>query len=138
MTMPKFSFTFHFDRRGHGDLVLRQEGEAMREWTCRTGSIDKGGKLVNAIPVGIWKILDKPVWTNEPEMQIGGIGWKARLYTAEGQFTHYLVHPDGGLPGSKGCIVTIGTAALALKERIEQIIKDQQMILVEVARSATA
>jgi hypothetical protein len=137
--MPqKYSFTFHFDRRGHGDLVLRQDGEAVREWACRSGSINRDGTLVNCIPVGMWKILDQPVWTNEPEMMIGGIGWKARLYTAEGQFTHYLVHPDGGLPGSKGCIVTIGTAATALKERIEQMLKEQQVILVEVARSMTA
>jgi hypothetical protein len=39
------------------------------------------------------------------------IGWKCRLYNDKKEYTHYLIHPDGGKPGSMGCIVLPDMAA---------------------------
>lgn len=127
-----YSFTFHYDKRGHGDLTLYENGISIRYWAARTGSIDNSGRLVNAIPQGIWSIKERTVWTDESAMVVNGTGWKVRLFDPAGNWTHYLIHPDGGLPGSNGCIVLIGTIGLPLKERIDVIIKQQHEIKVEV------
>lgn len=133
-----YSMTFHYSRRGIGDLQLRKSGEIDRYWTARTGSINASGELINAIEPGVWKILEMTTYTDEAAMIVDGIGWKARLYTPDGEYSHYLIHPDGGKPGTAGCIGLIGTNAMPLKELIDCILITQPQILVDVARSKTA
>lgn len=127
--------TFPYNEKGHGDLSIIQYGTVVRSWTARTGSINGAGELINAIEPGTWSIKDPPVTTNEKAMLIEGIGWKARLYTPSGCFSHYLIHPDGGLPGSLGCIAIIGTPAVPLLERIAQYLREQETIPVEITRT---
>jgi hypothetical protein len=66
-----------------------------------------------------------------------GHGWKVRLYKVvdgEPVFTHYLIHPDGGLPGSKGCIVIQGTDAESFRVEIDKAIVKCGRVPVEVRR----
>ena len=128
------SLNFKYNHYGHGHLELLQDGEVLRYWEARTGSIKPNGELVNAIPVGVWTGIEQPVDTAESAMVVQGIGWKFRLWTPEGKWSHYLIHPDGGLPGSAGCIVLVGTVGIPLRERLKAIIKEQKSINVTVTQ----
>ena len=106
----QFWFQFHYDSKGYGDIVLMDEMTCMGAWLARTGSIDRNGKLVNAIDPHNWFICNAPEKTNEIAMYIPGLpgfGWKWRLNTipepADHESSPYLLHPDGNLPGSLGC-----------------------------------
>lgn len=129
-----YSLKFDYDRRGHGDLVLLKDNEPVRSWPCRTGSISPKLKLVNAIDPTEWQILAPSEWTTESAMCIDGKGWKIRLWTADGHYTHYLIHPDGGLGGTKGCLGIIGTLAIPLKELLDEALTKQHNIPVHISK----
>lgn len=131
--MKTYYFKFNYDRRGFGDLELHNDSLTAMSIVCRTGSINKDGMLVNAIAESVWRIMEPPVDTDEYGMHIHpGEGWKVRLFREDGSWTSFLMHPDGGKPGSLGCIVFQGTDARDLKQRIEEIMKKQKEILVYV------
>lgn len=119
--------TFKTDERGFGKLTLHTDGFDF-SFDARTGSISTSGKLINNISSGIWTIKEQPVDTEEIAMVVAGIGWKARLYTPEGNWSHYLIHPDGNLPGTLGCIGIQKTNAVFLRDAIKQAIAEQQTI----------
>lgn len=127
-----YRITFKYDNLGRGDVALWNNSICEKYWEARTGSL-KDGNLINAIEPLMYKIFDQPVWTDEEAMKIGDAkGWKVRLYL-NGGYTHLLIHPDGGKGGTLGCIGTEETA-FDLKERISQILKEQQEITVDVRR----
>lgn len=99
-------------------------------YRSRTGSIDRNGKLVNALPIGVWYIIDKPVSTEEEAMKITpGNGWKVRLYDQFRKYTSYLIHPDSGKPGTRGCIGIQGEA-LDLKQYLTLVLNKQKEVKV--------
>jgi len=129
---------FEYNARGFGNLRLLDGDRVVDDLMCRTGSIDKSGQLVNPIGPDTWYILSESVDTNEIGMYIHeGEGWKIRLYrrdvlSGEFQYTHYLIHPDGGLPGSKGCIVIQGSDALSFRHELDAAVRDYARIPVIV------
>lgn len=129
-----YSLKFDYNNKGRGDLLLLKDNEPVRAWRSRTGSINKKLELVNAIEATEWQILTPSEWTTESAMCLDGIGWKIRLFTAEGRFTHYLIHPDGGLGGTEGCIGILNTVAIPLKEMLDNELKSQVSIPVHILR----
>jgi len=120
---------FKYDERGFGKLIC-MEGLS---FDCRSGSINTDGELVNVIRPGVWTIREPSVDTTEPGMVVEeGEGWKIRMWTPEGEWSHYLIHPDGGKGGSLGCIVTIGTTASKLRKALDDTLQRQEMIKVYV------
>jgi hypothetical protein len=143
--MLVYAFGFSYDRRGFGDLTLmRVEHQDVIEsstelWrgAARTGSIDKTGKLVNALPVENWMGMEPPVKTTERAMWIDKPenGWKYRLYrNVKGvwTWTRYLIHPDGNLPGTEGCIGILGQNALELYEMLMSIHTEVDSVMLYV------
>lgn len=129
--MMSYVLSYRYDKRGRGDLVLYKDGRVYKYWEARTGSVDGNGKLVNALPPDIYKILEPSVRTSEQGMRVDGGEWfKIRLYR-QGQWTHYLIHFDEGNNGSKGCIVTQSPAP-ELYQLLDAIYKEQREIVVEV------
>jgi hypothetical protein len=129
-----YSLKFDYDKRGHGDLVLLKDNEPVRAWPCRTGSINTKLELVNALEPVEWQVLSPSEKTSESTMCLNGEGRKIRLWTIEGKYTHYLVHFDGGLGGTKGCIGLLGTLALPLFDLLDEALKNQHNILVHVSK----
>lgn len=132
---------FEYNARGAGEIVVEHDNGDRFTWSAATGSIGTYGNLKNAIAPGRWFIIDRPVATTEPGMVTRkGEGWKARLYQpgADGQYiyTHYLIHPDGGLRGSLGCIVT-PDSALKLRDLINAILDEQENIAVIISAEET-
>lgn len=112
----RYSFRFAFDRYGKGQLCLWQTmngiATIVMQWDARSGSIAADGKLMNCITPGMWYLCKTPEIPAKEEYlkmyipQLPGFGMKWRLSrTVNGDFTHYLFHVDGALPGSNGCIV---------------------------------
>jgi len=138
----KYCIGFDYDARGRGRLVLYDNNMPELEYTCRTGSIDKAGRLVNAIRPDQWHIIEAPERTEEAGMVITpGAGWKARLWLKLGnsgkyERTHYLIHPDGGKGGTLGCL-GIQCDGDDLRRRIGEILQLQKIIpvYVEATRS---
>lgn len=110
----EYVFTGKPSELGRGKLLLFNEQKIISVNEARTGSVTSQGKLVNSIKPS----NDNRIWTAKiiPEMcydkaeyyrmwrrKEPGFGWKIRLFE-NGQYTHYLIHPDGGLGGTKGCI----------------------------------
>lgn len=130
----EYFLTFEYDERGYGDLILRQNSLIIMEFASRTGSLKwldniKKIKPINLLAPDIYRILMPPVFTSEPGMHIKkDNGWKIRLFTSAGKYTHYLIHPDGGKGGTKGCIGIQQTDALVLKERLNEILRLQSVI----------
>lgn len=126
---------FNYDHLGWGDLggygLLRLKDRNMYpefHYRARTGSIDSNGKLVNNIPVGVWYIIDPPVSTTEDAMEFTpGNGWKVRLYNQFKKYTNYLIHPDGGRPGTRGCIAP-QEDALCLKQYLTLVLQRQEEV----------
>jgi hypothetical protein len=129
-----YSLKFDYDRKGKGDLILLKNNEYIRSWPSRTGSINQKLELVNALEPVEWQILTPSEWTTESAMCLEGKGWKIRLFTADGRFTHYLIHPDGRLGGTLGCIGIIGTIAIPLKDILDETLKSQLNIPVHVSK----
>jgi hypothetical protein len=131
----EYSIRFNMDARGRGTLAIHNDSLIAGEAAARTGSIDKKGALVNAITAGVWTIREKSTVTQEPAMQYEkGKGWKVRLWTPAGQWSHYLIHPDGGKVkgnGTAGCIGLQGTYP-GIRETIDRILDKQTSIKVYI------
>lgn len=108
--------TFCPNERGFGRLVLHNDSLICFDQQARTGSVGLSGKLYNAIYNGVWMGREDPVKTNEKGMYVDrpANGWKYRLWDPKGCRSHYLIHPDGNLPGTEGCIGMIGDDCLDL------------------------
>ncbi len=122
---------FQYNDLGRAPLRLHNDSLIPFECEARTGSVNIHGELNNAIKYGVWLIKDKPVATQEAGMVWDGDwGWKVRLYTPKGEYSHYLIHPDGGKHrgnGTRGCIGLQG-GGYELKERLTMILKLQDEI----------
>jgi len=129
---------FFYDSRGRGELELYKDDKVIDRYHCRTGSIDKNGKLVNALPITTYCLSDKSIDTTEEAMSVvaGIAGWKIRLWRVSkgGQleFTHLLIHPDGGKGGTLGCIGIEGTNAVSFRHELDAAVKEQERVPVEV------
>jgi len=126
--MRKHELIFDYDYRGYGLLSLYNAGTLADSVLCRSGSVNTAGKLVNCISPGDWWIKEPPVVTDEPAMSViaGTPGWKCRLWKKRAaiyEHTRYLIHPDGGLPGTAGCIGIQGTNAEAVRHEIENALE---------------
>lgn len=125
----KSHITFHYNDLGRGKIVIYNKGN-ISKYPARTGSIHD--ELINAIPRGVWYLLESSVDTDEKGMtRTKGKGWKVRLYDNLKGYTHYLIHPDGNKPGSLGCIV-VPNDGEELRERIDKILAEQKEIPVYV------
>lgn len=126
------TLSFSYNDKGRGVLTLYNGRTIIKSCKCRTGSIDSSGSLVNAIKPGVWTVREPSVDTTESGM-IGpaGIGWKTRMWTPEGEWSHYLIHPDGGKGGTKGCIGIQGDG-FKMRELIDEALQSQEMVLVYV------
>lgn len=131
----EYLITFTYDSKGHGTLTVCNDSLLLCEAEARTGSIDKDGNLKNTIKSGTWFILDKSKPTSELGMCWDAErGWKIRLYNSNKEYTHYLIHPDGGKikgNGTAGCIGLQGTF-LDIRNTIDRILKKQTTLKVEV------
>lgn len=123
-----YKLEFLFDYKGYGTLKLYNDDKVEMQYAARTGSIGTDGKPKFQIPtLGTWTIKDRPVSTFEENMYVTfGNGWKVRLYTPDGRWTHYLIHPIQH--GTKGCIGLIGTDAIPLKDKLFDILDTQKSI----------
>lgn len=127
----RYWFKFNYDRRGFGDLEFYDKYSKVDQlsFKARTGSNQfRNGAiaLVNAIEPRTWFLPSGPETTPESGMFVKGelgYGWKWRLWKKENPSdterlvkyrSRLLIHPDGNLPGSLGCIVTIKTNAMDL------------------------
>jgi len=128
-----FYVTFNYDERGYGPLKLFHDGVNVYERRSRTGSINTRGELVNAIRPGIWKGFGPPTDTTEVSMTITpGKGWKWRMWTPEGKWSRYLIHPDGHKPGTKGCIGLLETDGRDLYNLLEGAAEVQAFVPVYI------
>ena len=124
--------TFHYNDIGRGKLRIHKNVDNLLTVDARPGSINTLGELANVIKSGKWIVKTPHEPTEEKAMIIGdGKGWKTRLYTKDGEYTHYLIHPDGNKPGSLGCIVT-PTMAYNVRDFIDNILKDVDEIPVYI------
>ena len=126
-----YKVSFDYNKLGFGPLCVWKNDRIVDCFPCRTGSIDQSGKLINNIRTGIWTAREDVVYTNEIAMVAGGIGFKLRLWTPEGAWSHYLIHPDGNKPGSEGCIVSLKNHS-ELCVQLKQIIAVMRVLPVEV------
>jgi hypothetical protein len=146
--MTEHCVTFSFPKVGPsltlGRGIVEVHNDSLIEWfhCARTGSVNRLGQLVNPIPDDReWAIRDRPVMIDphlEPALAINGVGWKVRLWNCMGnsekwEFSHYLFHPDGNLPGSAGCIV-FPEICLDFPKLIHLILDKQPIIPVYVNR----
>lgn len=124
---------FHYSDTGKGTLVIHRSCDDTKVFQARSGSIDSLGRLKNVIDKGVWWILKPHEFTTEKGMMIKGhkSSWKTRLYNKNKNYTHYLIHPDGNLPGSRGCIVTPGIS-LDLRDIIDEMLKEVNEIPVYI------
>lgn len=87
--------------RTEGELLVPEKGW---RWGVKSGPHGKG-----PAPPGIYKV-DKPVTIeasdeNKPFTDTKGFAWWAALTPAfETERSGFGIHPDGNVPGSKGCI----------------------------------
>jgi hypothetical protein len=139
--MPNSTLRFVYDKLGYGSLVLTRDNEVLGQWEARSGYLDTEGNLQRCILPGTWYILFRPVWTNEePMCRTPGLGWKVQLWQAAEDlrrfdYNGFLIHPDGGKPGSFGCIVLLDEAdhdGLRLMGLVESVLREQDMIVVHV------
>jgi len=140
MKNKRFWIQFNYDDQGRGDFVLFDYEKELFRIPSRTGSMHfrpvepkdmqvhrDGGpqqelRLVNSIKPGFWYVINPPVPTSELGMWIGAPhnGWKIRLFLQnekrQYEFTHFLLHPDGGAGGTLGCIGFQKTNAHKLRD----------------------
>ena len=133
--MAKHFLVFNYNDRGRGELELHNNSLVEYAIKARTGSINKKGELVNAIYPGEWTIHKHSVDTTEESMEWeNGKGWKVRMWTPSGQWSRYLIHPDGGKSrgnGTKGCIGLQGSGT-GLRNDIDKILFRQETIKVYI------
>ena len=130
--MNPYKFVFEYDNRGYGMLRLYVKGRFEKEWYSRSGSCDSTGKLVNSIPSALWNLQDPPVLTSEQGMVVNGFGWKERLYTEKGEYTHFLFHPDSGKPGTAGCVGLQNTDGRDLYVWLPKVFTDNPKLVIPV------
>lgn len=130
-----YYLTFHYDKYGYGDLCMYEvnddtnDNRLMHKYRSRTGSIDPSGQLVNKIKPGRWTGREASRETHEAGMTITpGEGWKWRLWNSKGGWSHYLIHPDGNKPGTKGCIGIQNDDALDLKEDLTIAVNSMEQV----------
>lgn len=127
--------TFKYDEKGRGVVELHNNSLIETFVEARTGSINAKGILVNAIRPGIWTIRKPSKDTTEIAMEWQkDFGWKTRLWTPEGKWSRYLIHPDGGRNrgnGTKGCIGIQGNG-IDLRYDIDVILKMQEQVKVYI------
>lgn len=124
---------------GWGSLVIGAMCCAECLEVARTGSVGVGGILKNAITPGVWTVRDKSIDTNELPMQWEmGKGWKVRLYSPDGVWTHYLIHPDGSAlgvggrgNGTGGCIGIQGNGLL-FRSVVDSVLNNQSVVEVHI------
>lgn len=126
-----YKLTFNYNSKGYGPLCIWLDDKMIDCFPCRTGSIGINGSLINAIRSGVWTAKEQVVNTNEIAMVVDGIGFKLRLWTPEGEWSHYLIHPDGNKPGSDGCIVSL-KRHLELGLQLKNIMPVMRELKVEV------
>ena len=126
-----YKLTFQYNHLGFGALCIWKNDRSEECFPCRTGSINGNEKLVNAIRPGIWTAREDVVKTSEIAMVVDGVGFKLRLWTPEGAWSHYLIHPDGNKPGSEGCIVSLKNHS-ELGVELKQIMAAMRVLPVEV------
>lgn len=134
------SFQYN-EKYGCGVLELRNDSLIPFQAEARTGSMKVKQGLVKAITPGIWTIHadDPPELTNEPGMVWDeGLGWKARMRTPKGNWSRYLIHPDGDGKGegkrgngTRGCIGIQGNGNQLYTE-LHQILKKQDIVRVYI------
>jgi len=136
--MPEWFITFNYNEYGRGDVEIHNNSLVSVFAKARTGSISHHGNLVNKIMPGIWTIRGISVDTTERAMEWEtGFGWKVRLWTPKGNWSRFLIHPDGDKLGRRvgngtaGCIGTRGNC-LDLRYKIDEICKFQDQIKVYV------
>ena len=81
----------------NGEKLISPDGNS---WRAVSGPWGRG-----ILPNGIYTI-DRPVLTGEmPMKDVNGFGWKARLIPRfKTERFGLLIHPDGNVLGTKGCI----------------------------------
>jgi len=130
-----YQINFEYNEKGFGNLELCSGGTVEISYRSRTGSIGSDGKLKNAMPAGEHWIRTESVDTVEIGMVITpGKGWKIRLWqklsdTKYG-YRGLLIHPDGNLPGTLGCIGIIKKDALDLRKRLDEILLNGKISII--------
>ena len=126
-----YKVSFAYNKKGYGALCVWKNNRLEECFPCRTGSINGNEMLVNAIRPGIWTAREDVVKTSEIAMVVDGVGFKLRLWTPEGAWSHYLIHPDGNKPGSEGCIVSLNRH-VSLFTILSKVMKIMRVLPVEV------
>ena len=131
---PICYLSFTPNNRGYGRVVLHNDSLIVFDHIARTGSIGPSGKLVDPIYAGTWMGRELPVKTTERGMWIArsGYGWKYRLWDPRGNWSHYLIHPDGNAPGTFGCIGLVDDDCLDLFSLLTVVHKKQSAVPVLV------
>lgn len=132
--ISKFEASFGYNKKGYGYTIITDGENVTASIYCRTGRLDSNGKLLDAIPTGVWTGRESPVLTTESAMIVDGYGWKYRLWTPDGEWSHYLFHPDGNKPGSMGCIVPVKYHSLWMFYLFTMIHQVQDVLQVEVTK----
>jgi hypothetical protein len=93
-------------------------------WSAVSGPWGKG-----CLPNGIYT-LEAPVITDEKGMKdVNGFGWKTRLVPQfKTERFGLLIHPDGNIPGTKGCIGISGP--IDTKPLYYQLIRTADRLLI--------
>jgi hypothetical protein len=134
--LQAYFLTFDYDVRGYGMLTLRNNSLLLLQYMARTGTLGLDGCLTRALQPGKWSIRGRAavidtrengMWVTHPSR-----GWKARMWSPGGQWTRFLIHPDGGRPGTLGCIGIQNTDATELRDRLRDVLRIQGEIAVRV------
>ena len=142
-TNNKYKMSFEYNKtNGKGDLVLHDYDEIIGVWQAMTGVV-KDGKLKYNINPHTWYMIDKPQRPVESEyhrMYIKdkpGFGWKQRLWPipvprSHDPISHYLIHPDGNVPGTLGCLGLQGTNAPELYYFFKWIFTKEPSTIIQI------
>jgi len=141
--ISRFRLSFEYNVEGFGDLILYYNNDVMGVWLTRTGSRDSRGILQNAIEPAVWYIVsdpENPVPSEYDRMFVSGqqgIGWKWRLWPYpvhrdHDPISHFLIHPDGNLPGTLGCLGIQNSNAMGLYHFAKAIYYQKPNEIIEV------
>ena len=125
MINQKYKLSFEYGNRGYGELILFRNDKIIDVWWSRTGSCNTENKLVNTIDPHLWYLISSPELPHESEyekmavLDRHGFGWKQRLWpipcpAEHDPISHFLIHPDGNLPGTSGCVGIQNSNAIGL------------------------
>jgi hypothetical protein len=125
MVNERWTMAFAYGSRGYGELILRDKGNMIYQWWARSGSTNQAGQLVNVISPQEWYLCSGPetpvaseAWVMTVHGKLGS-PWKQRLwpiptYSGHEPISRFLIHPDGGKPGTAGCIGLQNTNGMEL------------------------